>query len=119
MTAHARQWGGRFAEPPDPLLQAYGSSLEDDLILAPFDVRCSHAHVEALLGGGIVSSACADELHAALDTVLTEIESGEFAPMARAQATSSGVAPDLSRRSRSAPASITALSSLALPRDAA
>ena len=83
MTAHARQWGGRFAEPPDPLLLAYGSSLEDDLILAAFDVRCSHAHVEALLGGGIVSDACAVELHAALDTVLTEIESGAFASMAR------------------------------------
>ena len=69
MTAHARQWGGRFAEPPDPALHAYGSSLEDDLILAPFDVRCSHAHVEALFGGGIVSETCAAELHAALDTV--------------------------------------------------
>jgi argininosuccinate lyase len=84
MTAHARQWGGRFAEPPDPALHAYGSSLEDDLILAPFDVRCSHAHVDALAGGGIVTAACAGELHAALDTVLTEIESGTFASAARA-----------------------------------
>jgi argininosuccinate lyase len=83
MTAHARQWGGRFAEPPDPLLHAYGSSLEDDLILAAFDVRCSHAHVEALLGGGIVSDACAAELHAALDTVQNEIASGAFASFAR------------------------------------
>jgi argininosuccinate lyase len=84
MTAHARQWGGRFAEPPDPALHAYGSSLEDDLILAPFDVRCSHAHVEALAGGGIVTAACAAELHAALDTVLAEIESGAFSSIARA-----------------------------------
>jgi argininosuccinate lyase len=83
MTVHSRQWGGRFAEPPDPALHAFGSSLEDDLVLAPFDVRCSHAHVEALLGGGIVSAACAAELHAALDTVLDEIETGRFAHIAR------------------------------------
>jgi argininosuccinate lyase len=84
MTAHARQWGGRFAESPDPALHSYGSSLEDDLILAPFDLRCSLAHVEALAAGGIVSAACAAELHAALDTVLVEIESGAFASIARA-----------------------------------
>ena len=84
MTAHARQWGGRFAEPPDPALHAYGSSLEDDLILAPFDVRCSHAHVEALFGGGIIDHACAAELHAALAAVQDEIASGSFASMARA-----------------------------------
>jgi argininosuccinate lyase len=83
MTAHARQWGGRFAEPPDPALHAYGSSLEDDLVLAPFDVHCSHAHVDALAGGGIVTAACANELHAALNTVLAEIESGTFATTAR------------------------------------
>jgi argininosuccinate lyase len=84
MTAHVRQWGGRFAEPPDPLLHAYGSSLEDDLILASFDVRCSHAHVEALVGGGVVTAGCAAELHAALDAVMGEIESGSFSVWARA-----------------------------------
>jgi argininosuccinate lyase len=83
MNANARQWGGRFAEPPDPALHAYGSSLEDDLVLASFDVGCSHAHVEALLGGGIVTAACAAELHAALETVGDEIENGSFSAFAR------------------------------------
>jgi argininosuccinate lyase len=82
MTVHSRQWGGRFAEPPDPALHAFGSSLEDDMVLAPYDVRCSHAHVEALLGGAIVSAVCAADLHAALDAVLGEIESGRFAEIA-------------------------------------
>ena len=66
----ALQWGGRFGEPPDPSLLAFGSSLEDDLVLAPFDVRCSQAHVAALAGGKIVSQAQAREL---LDGVLRKI----------------------------------------------
>ena len=49
-----------------------------------FDLRCSHAHVEALFGGGIVDHACAAELHAALAAVQDEIASGSFASMARA-----------------------------------
>jgi argininosuccinate lyase len=77
------QWGGRFAMPPDPRLLAFGSSLEDDLILAPFDVRCSHAHVTAQLAGGIIDRDTADALYAALDRAAQEIETGAFAAFAR------------------------------------
>jgi argininosuccinate lyase len=80
------QWGGRFAEPPDAALLAFGSSLEDDLVLAPFDVRCSHGHVEALRGGDLISVAAAEALHRALDAVAREIETGSFAAYARAGA---------------------------------
>jgi len=76
------QWGGRFAQPPDPKLLAYGSSLEDDLVLAPFDVRCSHAHVTAQLGGGIVSREHAQKLYDALDRVAAEIAAGTFGAFA-------------------------------------
>lgn len=72
------QWGGRFQAAPDPALIAFGSSLQDDLVLAPFDVRCSRAHVQALRGGKILSQAQADELSSALDRVAAEIDSGEF-----------------------------------------
>lgn len=77
------QWGGRFSHAPDPALLAFGSSLADDLVLAPFDVRCSHGHVVALETGGLIGAAAAKALHAALDTVLGEIESGEFEGFAR------------------------------------
>ncbi len=80
------QWGGRFSEAPDPELIAFGSSLDEDLVLAPFDVRCSKAHVAALVGGGIVSAAQALELNAALDAVGAEIASGAFVAFARAGA---------------------------------
>src|SRR5476649_1734056 len=78
------QWGGRFAVAPDAALIAFGSSLEDDLVLAPFDVRCSRAHITALTGGGLLTGVAAGELRAALDIVAEEIADGTFAAFARA-----------------------------------
>lgn len=77
------QWGGRFTGAPDGELLAFGSSLEEDLVLAPFDVACSFAHVETLLGGGIVSGEQATALTAALRIVDQEIATGAFAAYAR------------------------------------
>ena len=77
------QWGGRFSAAPDAALLAFGSSLEDDLVLAPFDVRCSLAHVTALESGGIITSAIATDLRAALASVDREIADGTFAVHAR------------------------------------
>ena len=78
------QWGGRFSGAPDPELLAFGSSLDEDLVLAPFDVRCSRAHVSALLGGGIIGVEDANALLFALDTVAEEIAAGDLAAFARA-----------------------------------
>jgi argininosuccinate lyase len=77
------QWGGRFSAPPDRALLAFGSSLEEDLVLAPFDVRCSQAHVAALRGG-VLSAADADALERALQIIASEIEEGAFITSARA-----------------------------------
>lgn len=79
----ALQWGGRFGAAPDSALLRFGSSLEEDLVLAPFDVRCSQAHVRALAGGGVLGKDQAAELQAALETVAAEIEQGSFAGFAR------------------------------------
>jgi argininosuccinate lyase len=81
---NALQWGGRFTSAADRGLLAFGSSLEEDLVLAPFDVACSLAHVEALEGGGIVTSAVAESLRAALRRIDAEIAGGEFASYAQA-----------------------------------
>jgi argininosuccinate lyase len=78
------QWGGRFDAAPDAVLLAFGSSLEDDLVLAPFDVRCSLAHVTALASGGLLSDADAAALRSALHTVGDEIAAGSFVAFARA-----------------------------------
>ncbi|MFZ1018531.1 MAG: hypothetical protein WAN39_11735, partial [Candidatus Cybelea sp.] len=66
------QWGGRFANAPDSQLLAFGSSLEEDLVLAPFDVECSRAHVAALLAGGILDELQATTLLGALQSVRGE-----------------------------------------------
>ncbi len=78
------QWGGRFAAAPDAALLAFGSSLEEDLVLAPFDVRCSLAHVSALERGGVVTAPIASALRSALAKVASEIDDGTFAAHARA-----------------------------------
>jgi argininosuccinate lyase len=76
------QWGGRFAAAPDRALLAYGSSLEDDLPIAPFDARCSRAHVAALAGGGVIGEDDARALDGALERVEREIADGSFAQWA-------------------------------------
>jgi argininosuccinate lyase len=78
------QWGGRFDAAPDAALLAFGSSLDDDLVLAPFDVRCSLAHVTALAGGGLLSATDAAALRDALHRVADEIAAGTFVAFARA-----------------------------------
>ncbi len=79
----AMQWGGRFGAPPDPELIAFGSSLEDDLVLAPFDVAGSRAHVASLRSGGIVDEATARAIDVALADVAAEITAGTFTTWAR------------------------------------
>jgi argininosuccinate lyase len=74
------QWGGRFASAPDAALLAFGSSLADDLVLAPFDVRCSRAHVAAL--ANVLAADDAAALRDALDRVAGEVEDGTFAAWA-------------------------------------
>ncbi len=76
------QWGGRFDAAPDAALLAFGSSLEDDLVLAPFDVRCSLAHVTALASGGLLDAADAAALRSALHVVADEIAAGTFVAFA-------------------------------------
>lgn len=75
---NALQWGGRFTGAPDPALIAFGSSLREDLTLAPFDVACSLAHVAALEGGNIIDARTALSLRAALERVRDEIGDGSF-----------------------------------------
>jgi argininosuccinate lyase len=84
------QWGGRFAGAPDAALLSFGSSLDEDLVLASFDVATSRAHVAALESGGIVSPDVATELRAALDSVASEISAGTFAAAAKASGAEDG-----------------------------
>ena len=83
MSASSLQWGGRFHSAPDPALLAFGSSFEDDLLLARFDLQTSQAHVRALRGGGTIPPEIFEALVAALDRIAEEIEDGSFTAWAR------------------------------------
>jgi len=83
MTTSPLQWGGRFSAEPDAELLAFGSCLEEDLVLAPFDVRCSLAHVRALADGKVLPKTTTDALTQALDAVAREIAEGSFVAYAR------------------------------------
>lgn len=83
MTAPTLQWGGRFSGEPDVELLAFGSSLEEDLVLAPFDVRCSQAHLRALADGQVLPNETIEALDSALETVAREIADGSFFAYAR------------------------------------
>ncbi len=81
--SHQLQWGGRFSAPSDSTLLTFGSSLDDDLVLATFDIRCSRGHVASLRGAGLLTDAHAAALSMALDTINDEVEDGAFAVFAR------------------------------------
>jgi len=77
------QWGGRFAsEARCDRCSLSVRSLDDDLPLAQFDLRCSRAHVAALEAGGILAAGDAIALRAALDRIGAEIDDGTFAAWA-------------------------------------
>ena len=73
-----RLWGGRFAEAPDALVQAYTSSIQIDLLLFRHDIAGSRAHARMLAAQGIIADADAARILDGLDQVESEIESGGF-----------------------------------------
>jgi argininosuccinate lyase len=73
-------WQGRFGEEgPAAELIDYTVSLEYDHRLGPDDIRGSRAHVQGLAAAGIISTADAGILQAALDRVESELNDGVFA----------------------------------------
>ena len=71
-------WGGRFAEGPDAIMRAINASIGFDRRLASQDIAGSLAHVDMLGATGIVEEADAKQIKAGLETVLCEIQSGDF-----------------------------------------
>jgi argininosuccinate lyase len=72
-------WGGRFSAEPDALMEAINASISFDQRLYRQDIAGSKAHAAMLAKCGILSSDDADAIANGLDTILSEIESGNFA----------------------------------------
>ena len=74
-----QMWGGRFAAGPDAIMEAINASIGFDKRMAAQDIAGSKAHAAMLAATGIVTDSDAKAMTEGLDTVLAEIEAGEFA----------------------------------------
>jgi len=74
----SKQWGGRFEEPVDAVVEALSESVSFDSRLAPWDIRASIAHANMLGAQGIVSTGDARKIVRGLKAIAKEIEAGAF-----------------------------------------
>lgn len=72
-------WGGRFSAGPDAIMEAINASIDFDKRLARQDIEGSRAHAAMLAATGIITDKDAEAIREGLLTVLSEIESGNFA----------------------------------------
>jgi argininosuccinate lyase len=73
-----RMWGGRFGDKPDEILEEINASIDFDRALYAQDIAGSKAHVSMLAKQGIIGAEDAEKIARGLDTILSEIESGNF-----------------------------------------
>jgi argininosuccinate lyase len=78
--APGKAWGGRFAEPTDPLVERFTTSLATDLGMAAHDIRGSIAHARALGRAGLVTAPETARLIRGLEAVGRELAGGRFEP---------------------------------------
>lgn len=69
-------WGARFAAGPSPELARLSKSTHFDWQLAQYDIAGSRAHAKALAAAGFLDAQELDQMLAALDTLLTGVQSG-------------------------------------------
>lgn len=77
-TSGNQMWGGRFATGPDEIMEEINASIDFDKILYSQDIAGSKAHARMLVKQRIISTDDGDKILTGLDTILSEIEAGEF-----------------------------------------
>ncbi|MBW9114501.1 argininosuccinate lyase [Rhizobium cauense] len=73
-----QMWGGRFASGPDAIMEEINASIGFDKKLFAQDIRGSIAHATMLAHQGIISAEDKDKIVEGLNTILSEIEAGQF-----------------------------------------
>ena len=76
--ASNQMWGGRFASGPAAVMEAINASIGFDRKLYAQDIRGSIAHSEMLAAQGIITESDQEKIAHGLNTILKEIEDGEF-----------------------------------------
>ncbi|MFG1478296.1 argininosuccinate lyase [Xanthobacter sp. V4C-4] len=73
-----KMWGGRFTSAPDAIMEEINASIGFDQRLYAQDIAGSKAHAAMLAARGIVAADDARKIAEGLDTILSEIEAGNF-----------------------------------------
>src|SRR5947209_4688475 len=73
-----KMWGGRFASQPDAIMAEINASIDVDRRLYRQDIAASKAHAAMLAQQGIIAADDAAKIAHGLDTILSEIEGGNF-----------------------------------------
>src|SRR5436305_5089857 len=73
-----KMWGGRFASQPDAIMAEISASIDVDRRLYRQDIAASKAHAAMLAQQGIIAADDAAKIAHGLDTILSEIEGGNF-----------------------------------------
>ena len=71
-------WGGRFSASSDSFAEEFGSSIQFDKRLAPFDIQGSLAHVTMLGQSGIISVEEANQIRSGLERIFDKFKRGEL-----------------------------------------
>lgn len=71
-------WGGRFAKGPAEIMERINASIDFDRRLYRQDITGSMAHSSMLIAQGIISSEDGEKIQQGLQTILREIEAGNF-----------------------------------------
>ena len=73
-----KMWGSRFSSGPDAIMEDINASIDFDKRLYAQDILGSKVHCQMLAATGIINSEDAGKILHGLDTILSEIEAGEF-----------------------------------------
>ncbi len=73
-------WGGRFSAEQAPAMAALSRSTHFDWVLAPYDIAASRAHARVLHAAGLLSGEELGRMHAALDRLAADVDSGALTP---------------------------------------
>ena len=75
-----RLWGGRFRQPPAPVLVALSQSVHFDFRLAPYDIDQTRAHARVLHAAGLLTTDEFSRVETELSALRAGIASGSVQP---------------------------------------
>jgi argininosuccinate lyase len=73
-----KPWAGRFTQPTDKFVEEFTASIDFDKRLYRYDIRGSIAHARMLARQGIIAAGEAETIIGGLESILADIEAGNF-----------------------------------------